>query len=147
MCVCSMIYRKMITTSYKIYSTTTTTTPIWWHFVRDYSGEPVPESKTNLHVDLLEQEIVSGSGISWAICTSAARPRQITMPAPHYSVSYTPDDIPAIQPTVSEHTVLVCIWNMQITNLSTRDALYKQLDSLLLSWETTAATKTTIKKC
>jgi len=31
------------------------------------------EGKTNL--DLLEQEIVSGSGICWAICKSAAYPR------------------------------------------------------------------------
>jgi len=34
---------------------------------------------------LLEQETVSGSGISWAICKSASRSRQITTPAPHYS--------------------------------------------------------------
>jgi len=45
-----------------------------WDSVPDYPGEPAPEreiqeSKTNL--DLLEQEIVSGSGISWAICKSA----------------------------------------------------------------------------
>jgi len=43
-------------------------------FVRDYRGKLAPEreneeGKTNL--DLLEQEIVSGSGISWAICKSA----------------------------------------------------------------------------
>jgi len=37
--------------------------------------------KTNLN--LLEQEIVSGSGISRAICKSEPRSRQITMPAPH----------------------------------------------------------------
>jgi len=30
------------------------------------------KGKTNL--DLLQQEIVSGSGISWAICESAPRP-------------------------------------------------------------------------
>jgi len=35
---------------------------------------------------LLEQETVSGSGISWAICKSAPSSRQITMPAPHRSV-------------------------------------------------------------
>ena len=35
---------------------------------------------------LLKQETVSGSGISWAICKSARRSRQITMPAPHHSV-------------------------------------------------------------
>jgi len=36
---------------------------------------------------LLKQETVSGSEISWAICKSAPRTRQITMPAaPHHSV-------------------------------------------------------------
>ena len=34
----------------------------------------------------LKQETVSGSGISWAICQSAPRCRQISMPAPHHSV-------------------------------------------------------------
>jgi len=40
--------------------------------------------KTNL--DLLEQKMVSGSGISGAICKSAPRPRQITTPASHHSL-------------------------------------------------------------
>jgi len=35
------------------------------------------KGKTNL--DLLEQETVSGSGISWAICNSAPRPRKTTL--------------------------------------------------------------------
>jgi len=35
---------------------------------------------------LLKQETVSGSGISWAICKSAPRSIQTTMPAPHRSV-------------------------------------------------------------
>ena len=35
---------------------------------------------------LLEQETVSGSGISWAIGKSAPRSRQTTTPAPHRSV-------------------------------------------------------------
>jgi len=52
---------------------------------------------------LLEQETVSGSGISWAIRKSAPRSRQITMPAPHFSVFYRPDALPAAQPTVSKH--------------------------------------------
>ena len=34
---------------------------------------------------LLKQETVSGSGISWAMCKSAPRSRQITTPAPHHS--------------------------------------------------------------
>ena len=34
---------------------------------------------------LLKQETLSGNGISWAICKSASRSRQITMPVPHHS--------------------------------------------------------------
>jgi len=34
---------------------------------------------------LLKQETVSGSGISWAMCKSAPRSRQITTPAPNHS--------------------------------------------------------------
>jgi len=52
---------------------------------------------------LLKQETVSGSSISWAIWKSAPRTRQITTPAPHYSVFYRPDVLPATQPTASKH--------------------------------------------
>ena len=52
---------------------------------------------------LLKQETVSGSGTSWAICKSALRSRKITMPAPHHSVFYRPDALPATQPTASKH--------------------------------------------
>jgi len=48
---------------------------------------------------LLKQETVSGSGISWAVCKSASRSRQITTPAPNHSVFYRPDALPAAQPT------------------------------------------------
>jgi len=51
--------------------------------------------KTNL--DLLQQEIVSDNGISWAICKCAPRPRQITMPASHHSVFYRLDALSATQ--------------------------------------------------
>ena len=57
---------------------------------------------------LVKQETVSGSGISWAVCKSAPRSRQITTPAPHHSVFYRPDALPAAQPTVSEH------WNQDM---------------------------------
>jgi len=62
-------------------------------FVQDYMGELVPK----LIWTLLMQETVSGSGISWAICRCAPRPRQITTPAPHYSplLFYRPDALPA----------------------------------------------------
>jgi len=57
------------------------------------------KDKTNLN--LLEQEIVSGSGISWAICKSAPRIRQITTPAPHHSDFYRMDALPSCHPTNS----------------------------------------------
>ena len=53
---------------------------------------------------LLKQETVSGSGISWAICKSAPLSRQKTTPAPHHSVFYRPDALPATQPTASKHS-------------------------------------------
>jgi len=59
------------------------------------------EGKTNL--DLPEQEKVSGSGISWAVCKSAPRPRQITMPESHRSVFHRLDAHPAAQPTALKH--------------------------------------------
>ena len=52
---------------------------------------------------LLKKETVSGNGISWAICKPAPRSRQITTPAPHRSVFYRPDALPAAQPTASKH--------------------------------------------
>jgi len=68
-------------------------------FVRDYPDEPVPEPIWIL----LKQETVSGSGISWAICKSAPRRRQITVPAPDHSIFYRPDALPAAQPMASKH--------------------------------------------
>jgi len=52
---------------------------------------------------LLKQETVSGSGFSWAICKSAPRSIQITMPATHHSFFYRPDALPVAQPTASKH--------------------------------------------
>ena len=49
---------------------------------------------------LLKQEIVRGSGISWAICKSAPRSRQITMPAPHHLV-FLQAGCPSCRPTNS----------------------------------------------
>jgi len=52
---------------------------------RDCTGKPVPERQKPIWI-LLKQETVSGNGISWAVCKSAPRSRQITTPAPHHSV-------------------------------------------------------------
>jgi len=70
-------------------------------FFRDYPGEPVPERWKPIWI-LLKQEIGSGSGISWAMCKSAPRSRQITIPAPTTQFFYRPDALPAAQPTVSK---------------------------------------------
>jgi len=52
---------------------------------------------------LLKQETMSGSGVSWVICRSAPCSRQTTTPAPHHSVFYRLDALPAAQPTASKH--------------------------------------------
>jgi len=52
---------------------------------------------------LLPQETVGSSGISWTICKSAPRPRQILMPVPHHSIFYRPDALSVTQPTASKH--------------------------------------------
>jgi len=49
----------------------------------------------------LKQETMSG--ISWAICKSAPCSRETTTPAPHYSVFYGLDALPATQPKASKH--------------------------------------------
>jgi len=51
-------------------------------------------------MDLLEQETVGGSGISWAICKSAPRPRQITVQHLTTRFFYT---VFAAQPTLPKH--------------------------------------------
>jgi len=54
------------------------------------------KGKTNL--DLLEQETVSGSGISWAICKSAPCPRQ---PHQNPTLSFFTGGCPSCRPTNS----------------------------------------------
>ena len=49
---------------------------------------------------LLEQETVGGSGISWAICKSAPRSRQITTPAPRQWI-FLQAGCPSCRPTNS----------------------------------------------
>jgi len=72
-----------------------------WTLSRTTQVSRYQKGKTNL--DLLEQEIVSGSGISWIMCKPAPCPREITMPASQHSVFYRPDVLPAAQLTASKH--------------------------------------------
>jgi len=58
---------------------------------------------------LLKQQTVSGSGISWAICKSAPRSRQITTPAPHHS-SFLQACCPSCRPTNSVKALKAILW-------------------------------------
>jgi len=84
-------------------------------FVRDYLGETAPERKNQegkMNLDSLEQEIVSGSGISWAICKSAPWPRHITMPASQ-PLSFLQAGCPSCRPTNSVTKHWRHIWHIQ----------------------------------
>ena len=61
----------------------------------------------------LKQETVSGSGISWAICKSAPRSRQITMLAPHHSV-FLQAACPSCRPTNSIKALKESIFTKQL---------------------------------
>ena len=75
---------------------------------------------------LLKQETVSGSGISWSICKSALHSRQVITPAPHHSVFFWPDALPAAQPTASKH------WRQTIVSASV-DIMTPRCD-MFLQW-------------
>jgi len=68
--------------------------------------------KTNLA--LLEQDIVSGNGINWAICKSAPWPTHNHASTQTVSF-YRPDAFPATEPTASKHWKNLawwCIWDL-----------------------------------
>jgi len=72
-------------------------------FVWDYPGEPAPDRQNQ---DLLEQETVSGSGISWA-----------SIPPLSF---YRLDALPATQPTTSKH------WKHSTIRIFTTNGLFFQ---------------------
>jgi len=84
--------------------------------------------KTNL--DLLQQEIVSSSGICWAICKSAPHPRQ---PRQHPTTQffYGPDALPAAQPTASKHWRQLV--HQQLCKISSSAVCYCKSTQLLSS--------------
>jgi len=89
------------------------------------------KGKTNL--DLLEQETVSGSGISWAIRKSASCPRQITMPASHHS--FLQPGCPSCHPTNSIKAVkYICCYKQQHFNITGSVSAFSAL-KLLVGWQ------------
>ena len=76
---------------------------------------------------------MSGKGISWAICKSAPRFRQITMPVPHHSVFYRPDALPAAQPTASKQKISPSPgrdWQANINAQSTHGCISRRISYL-----------------
>ena len=72
------------------------TTPL--EHVWEHPGEQEPERQTRkvkTNLDLLVQEIVSDSGICWAICESAPHPRQ---PRQHPTTQFFAGRIPFLPP-------------------------------------------------
>jgi len=59
------------------------------------------KGKTNL--DFTEPRDSEWQCISWDICKSAVRSRQITTPAPYHSVFYRLDALPVAEATASRH--------------------------------------------
>jgi len=70
-------------------------------FSRTTQVSQYQKGKTNL--DFTEARDTEWQSHQLGICKSAPHFRQITMPAPHHSVFYRPDALPATQPTASEH--------------------------------------------
>jgi len=78
--------------------THTTILLLFWNmsgttWVSRYQKDKTRQVKTNL--DLLEQEIVSGSGICWAVCKSAPHPRQ---PHQHPTTQFFTGRMPFLTP-------------------------------------------------
>jgi len=83
-------------------------------------GEPVQKGKIWI---LLKQETVSGSGISWAVCKSAPRSRQITTPAFHHLVFYQMPFLPPIQQHPSTEGTALNVAILPCKYLKTSDKL------------------------
>jgi len=66
--------------------------------VNRYQKGKTRKVKTNL--DLLEQKIVSGSGICWAICKSAPYPRQLRQ---HPTTQFFTGRMPFLTPNQQRH--------------------------------------------
>jgi len=80
---------------------------------------------------ILEQDIVSGSGISWATCKSAPCPSQITTPASHHSVILQAT-CPSSHPTNSVKALKAKHWTSLYSTVYTKAS--NNSTCLLISW-------------
>ena len=121
--------------------TYTTVLLLCWNLSGTTRVSRYQKGKTNL--DLLQQEIVSGSGICWAICKSAPR-NQTTTPTSHHSVFYRPDALHAAQPTASKHWSSVCVYS-SVNNLKSLAYTIPEIFSGLPLWKKFLRTANTFK--
>ena len=85
------------------------------------------KEKTNL--DFTEARDSEWQWHQLAVCKSVPRSSQITTPAPHHSVFYGPDALPAAQPTASKH------WRIKnLPHTSTKNAMHTFCTVLVFKW-------------
>ena len=94
--------------------THTTILLLFWNMsgttrVSRYQKGKTRKVKTNL--DLLEQEIVSGSGICWAICKSSPHPRQ---PRQHPTTQFFTGRMPFLPPNQQRQSTEAMIVKMEV---------------------------------
>ena len=88
------------------------------------------KGKTNL--DFTEARDSEWHGIiSWAICKSAPRSRQITMPVPHHSLFYRPDAL--LPPNQQRQSTKGNLWNLK---MYTWDISNTELTACTKNWIT-----------
>ena len=121
---------------------TTVLRPFW---ILSETTRVIRHEKGKPNLDLLDQAIVSGSGISWAICKSATWPRCITTPASHHSVFYRLDALPVAQRTSSKHWkgkckeyIILCtpstnLWSLSsfLFTITLPDTPFRQFDPVI----------------
>jgi len=115
------------------HARTHTHTPVKRPLVQDYPGWAGTRKVKPVRI-LLEQETVSGNGISWAICKFASRSKQITMPAPYHSV-FLQAGCPSCRQTNSVKA-LKAIWTVPHLNITL--GWLRQQHMLNISYRTAA---------
>ena len=76
---------------------------------------------------------MNGSGISWPIYKFAPQSTQITTPAPHHSVFYRPNALPAAQPTTLKHWMQKRTKVLQQNQLSSQNSQRIKLKTCYLA--------------
>jgi len=98
-------------------------------FVWDYLVSQYQKGKTKINLDFLEQETMSGSGISWATCKSAPHPCQ------HPTTQFLHARCPSCRPTNSIKALKALSLNdmWQIIKGSINEAVKKFVPSITLN--------------